>query len=95
MTAFLFNDKRIMKTLTSLLFAVLLVLPARGQSLGNDGEANTITKVGTTAAQFLKLGVGARAVAMGGSFVAESSDLSALYWNPAGLSKISGGALSL
>jgi hypothetical protein len=95
MTAILSIDKRIMKTLTSLLFAVMLVFPARGQSLGNDGEAKTITKVGTTSAQFLKLGVGARAVSMGGSFVAESNDLSALYWNPAGLSKINGGALSL
>lgn len=42
-------------------------------------------KVGTTTAQFLKLGVGARAMGMGGSFVAVSDDGSAMYWNPAGL----------
>jgi len=41
--------------------------------------------VGTTAAQFLKIGVGARALAMGGAFSAISDDLSAIYWNPAGL----------
>ncbi len=42
-------------------------------------------KVGTTTAQFLKLGVGARAMGMGGSFVALSDDGSAMYWNPAGM----------
>ncbi len=42
-------------------------------------------KVGTTTAQFLKLGVGARAMGMGGGFVAVSDDGSAMYWNPAGM----------
>jgi hypothetical protein len=40
---------------------------------------------GTRSAQFLKLGLGARAVAMGGAFVALANDASAVYWNPAGL----------
>jgi len=42
-------------------------------------------KVGTTAAQFLKMGVGARALGMGGGFVAFANDGTAHYWNPAGL----------
>lgn len=42
-------------------------------------------KVATTAAPFLKMGVGARASAMGGGFVALANDGSALYWNPAGM----------
>jgi len=42
-------------------------------------------KVGTTTAQFLKLGIGARAMGMGGGFVALADDGSAMYWNPAGL----------
>ncbi|MEA3287781.1 MAG: PorV/PorQ family protein [Candidatus Marinimicrobia bacterium] len=42
-------------------------------------------KVATTAAPFLKMGVGARSMAMGGGFVALSDDASALYWNPAGM----------
>lgn len=50
-------------------------------------------KVGTTAAPFLKIGVGARAVALGGNFTAISNDVSAMYWNPAGLTEI--GSISL
>ena len=46
-------------------------------------------KVGTTAAPFLKIGVGARAVALGGNFTAVANDVSAMYWNPAGISEIS------
>lgn len=42
-------------------------------------------KVATTAAPFLKMGVGARAVSMGGGFVALANDATALYWNPAGM----------
>lgn len=60
-----------------------------------DGPDRKITKVGTTSAQFLKLGVGARAVSLGGTFVADASDLSALYWNPAGLSQLQGSAVQL
>ncbi len=37
------------------------------------------------AAQFLRSGVGARAIGMGGAFVAVADDVNAAYWNPAGL----------
>lgn len=37
------------------------------------------------AGEFLTLGVGARPLGMGGSFVAISDDSTATYWNPAGL----------
>ncbi len=37
------------------------------------------------AAEFLKIGVGARALGMGGAFVSLADDASATYWNPAGL----------
>lgn len=44
-------------------------------------------RAGISTAQFLKIGIGGRAAAMGESFVAISDDASALYWNPAGLAQ--------
>jgi hypothetical protein len=44
--------------------------------------ARSQSKVGTTAAQFLGIPVGARAIAMGGAYVASGEDVSSLYWNP-------------
>ncbi len=44
-------------------------------------------RVGTSSAQFLKIGVGARAEAFGQAFIAVANDASALYWNPAGLAQ--------
>ena len=64
------------------------------QDLASGGETKTITKVGTTSAQFLKIGIGSRPIALGGAYAAESNDLSALYWNPAGLAKMHGAAAS-
>ncbi len=47
--------------------------------------AQDISKSGITAAQFLKIGIGSRAIGMGGAFTATASDMSAIYWNPAGV----------
>lgn len=44
-------------------------------------------RAGISTAQFLKIGVGGRATAMGDAFIAVANDASALYWNPAGLSQ--------
>ena len=57
-----------------------------GAAYGTD----IFAKVGTIGAQFLKIGVGGRGAAMGESFVAIADDASALYWNPAGIAKLSG-----
>lgn len=43
-------------------------------------------KVGTAGAQFLEIGVSARAIGMGEAFLGVSDDASALYYNPGGLS---------
>ena len=43
---------------------------------------------GTRGAQLLKIGVGAKAVGMGESYVAAADDVYAAYWNPAGLSHV-------
>lgn len=52
------------------------------------------SKAGTAAYSFLKMGVGARAVALGNSFVGLADDESAIYYNPAGLVQIPGYALA-
>jgi len=43
---------------------------------------------GTTGANFLKIGVGARAAALGDAFTVIVDDSTSLYWNPAGLAKM-------
>jgi len=48
-------------------------------------SADAQDKVGTTGAQFLEVGVSPRADAMGGAFTAIADDVSAIYYNPAGL----------
>lgn len=48
---------------------------------------------GISAFQFLKIGAGARGTAMGESFVAVANDVTAVYWNPAGLVQFSENAV--
>ncbi|HEY2955961.1 MAG TPA: PorV/PorQ family protein [Candidatus Eisenbacteria bacterium] len=64
--------------------AALLALLAPGPA----GAANIFEKVGTFDGQFLKIGVGARAEAMGGAFVGVADDATALFWNAAGIARI-------
>lgn len=53
------------------------------------------TKVGTTAANFLTIPVGARATGMGGAFVAVAEDASSGFWNPAGLARLEGNQINI
>lgn len=66
-----------------IVLVLLLAVPAAAR-------AQRVSKVGTTAAEFLQVDVGPRAIALGGAFVARADDASALYWNPAGLARLPG-----
>jgi len=54
-----------------------------------------ISKVGTTAAPFLNIGVGARPIAMGGAYVSVAEDATALFWNVAGIARLPGNQVLL
>jgi hypothetical protein len=78
------------KTLLNL--AVFVLLAANSTS---GAEHTVLTSAfldqgqpGATAADFLKIGIGARAEGMGGAFVGLADDPSAIYWNPAGPSQL-------
>jgi opacity protein-like surface antigen len=61
------------------------IIPSFGQ-----GTVTEVSKRGTSAAAFLSIGQGTRAIGMGSAFVAVANDPSALYWNPAGITKVNG-----
>ncbi len=49
------------------------------------GRPDQSSFVGVRAAEFLEIPVGARGIAMGSSFSAVADDITAMWWNPAGL----------
>jgi long-subunit fatty acid transport protein len=55
------------------------------------GEVTIAGESGSTTANFLNIGVGARAMGMGGAFTSIADDPSAVFWNPAGLRGIENG----
>jgi hypothetical protein len=63
--------------------ALLGGLPATSVAQAVQGDDNTA--YGTTSAEFLLFGAGARGTALGGAFAAIATDPSALYYNPAGI----------
>lgn len=80
-----------MKRFLIYISSLLLLLPV----MQNRAQAQLIPtlgaqRVGTSSAQFLKIGVGARAEALGQAFIAVANDATALYWNPAGLTRFEG-----
>ena len=75
-----------MKKLIIIVFAIMFTLSSSYAQV-----FRSTTKVATTAAQFLKIGAGARPIAMGGAYSAMIGDINSIYWNPAGISRIYGG----
>ena len=65
------------------IFTVLCLMLLSGPVM-----AQTVTKVGTSAADFLNIPVGTRSSAMGGAVTATVNDPSAMFWNPAGLATL-------
>ncbi len=61
--------------------ALIVVMLVAGEAIGGTGVAKY-------AGEFMSLGVGGRALGMGGAFVALANDVTAGYWNPAGLARI-------
>lgn len=64
----------VLKGISMALVALMGALPGHAQSDG-----------GRTAADFLLIGVGARAAGMGGAYTGVAEGANASYWNPAGL----------
>lgn len=76
--------------LAALLFVVgSMITPAAAQY---DNTTRTVTKRGTTAADFLNIPIGARATSMGNAITASISGPASMYWNPAGLATMREGA---
>jgi opacity protein-like surface antigen len=71
-------------SVTGIVLSIILTFGMNGQS-----------KVGTTAAQFLGISVGARATGLGGAFGSVADDATALYWNPAGIARVGHSELSI
>jgi len=55
---------------------------------GSSAMAEDFAKVGTAGADFLKIPIGTRGVAMGNGFSAASNDVTSMFWNPAGLTYV-------
>lgn len=71
-----------------LVMAVLLLSISKNfaQDKGDSpGFKTEVEGIGTSAATFLEISVGARASGLGGAYVSIANDASALYWNPAGI----------
>lgn len=67
--------------------AALSLFFAAGPALA-DHDEHGVPTAGSPSAQFLTIGVGGRAVALGEAYSAMADDASALYWNPAALTRV-------
>ncbi|NWF88344.1 MAG: PorV/PorQ family protein [Ignavibacteriaceae bacterium] len=70
-----------MKLLTNIFFIYLIFITSAAYS-------QKPMRAGTTAANFLEIGFGGAGNALGDALVSNVNDVSAIYWNPAGLAAI-------
>lgn len=73
-----------MKPLTPMIQSILLM----SLTLTTAYAAQTNYAIGNSAGSELNIGLGPRAVAMGGAFVGLADDATSLAWNPAGLAQV-------
>ena len=76
---------KLMKYRELILFALVAVMTCAHILIAQPSP----NQVGTTASNFLELGYDPKGIAMGDAYVSTVSDLSAIYWNPAGLAFMS------
>jgi len=67
---------------------ILFVLLLMNIAICQNTTVGTMEQIGTSMANFLKIGIGAREVAMGGAAVADCDNASALFWNPGALDRM-------
>ena len=72
----------------AILTTIMLALPSMVFAAG-------FAKVGTFGGQSLKIGVSARATAMGSAFTGLADDATAVFWNPGGLVNVKGNEVSI
>jgi hypothetical protein len=84
------------RIITYLLLIIFLITVNTAQAQFTvAGFRSKVSKVGTVAVPFLTIGIGARANAMGGAFTSVANDVTALYWNPAGIATLDNNELTL
>ncbi|HUU27915.1 MAG TPA: PorV/PorQ family protein [archaeon] len=83
---------KVLKNMLGLLFISTAALNAASAAKSYNPAAGIpegFSEAGTRTAEFLTIPVGSRGVAMGGAFGAAADDISAVWWNPAGLGFLS------
>jgi hypothetical protein len=73
------------RVISAILLALVILTPCYGSWLSD----------GKYAGEFLTIGLDARALAMGGAYVAQANGASSTYWNPAGLASLPAYELTL
>ncbi len=84
------------KWLTALVLLSFSLLASAGLMFAQSNVDDIIqgrgdfNNVGNRSAEFLSIGVSARAIALGGAYSAIADDITSVYWNPAGLGFLEG-----